>query len=898
MKVTIYYHNLDKRKSYAFTNEYIHNADALYVKRNIKNSTDSHFYRLAAHIVVLKNILNIDSNPNHHYFISETQSSCPVKIENVIKKHNIKMLLMEPKGVIHGTEVDAKHKLFKLKGAKKKGVGYNIGYAKYIIKRDFIPELIKTLLPIKGNEFKYEHHFDIALRQSKLVTQVHSLKKMWNSFENKQTKFINIERERCVKFQSSVAKMNVKPFDLETEPIDAVVLWVDSNDKKWQKLLAKHSSQKLNFNDVRFKDSGELRYCLRGLYYNAPWLRRIYLVTCGHTPSWLDLSQNDKIELVSHDQIFPKGALPCFNSSAIEMCLHRIPGLSNYFLYSNDDMFITKPTTKRDFFNGLGRPYFYENKTNSLNNININNKVRITFQNNSIMVNKLFKHKKIHMRPIHQVCILNKMLIKNIVEDVLSFNNHNKFRADYHEPDDLSHYLFLTIMNELNYSKTVKYINNKELFIDDYKCLPKEVPMFVCMNKSAEHICDLERCLFNQIPGEKHFKIVVSKFKEDISWLSLIAKYCIIYNKYHQAKNQISIPNVGRESDTYLKFIIEHYDNLPDVVVFTQANISDHKGNNNASFLYELANEAFKNGKSLPYKHYETKKWSPWNKDWNYKNKRFYLESNYKNDQKMLFSKWFKENIDVQYDSPFHIYKNGIFAVSKSLIRSRTKQFYKRIITFANHHINPAEGHFFERSWYYIFERKLGFIHITKTGGTDLKDRGCGSNIMFGPQHDEDARFYKKLGIPCFAIIRDPVQRYISLYTYNKHGSNKYKKTTARMFEDINEFVANHYFNRDYINYFENGIQFRSQMSWLQDADKNNTYIIAYDKTTLDERIKRLCIDIGIKLTKNTQKRINVTNNYKYDLSEISRKRILEMYSDDHAFFQKLTSPYSKLSML
>ena len=42
-------------------------------------------------------------------------------------------------------------------------------------------------------------------------------------------------------------------------------------------------------------------------------------------------------------------------------------------------------------------------------------------------------------------------------------------------------------------------------------------------------------------------------------------------------------------------------------------------------------------------------------------------------------------------------------AVKKELIINKPIEYYKELILEVNHHINSTEGHFFERSWYYIF---------------------------------------------------------------------------------------------------------------------------------------------------------------------------------------------------
>ena len=74
------------------------------------------------------------------------------------------------------------------------------------------------------------------------------------------------------------------------------------------------------------------------------------------------------------------------------------------------------------------------------------------------------------------------------------------------------------------------------------------------------------------------YKIIVSRFNEDINWLNSETENCIICNKGERIglKNEIMLPNVGRESETYLNYIIKEYQNLPELLIFTQGSISQH----------------------------------------------------------------------------------------------------------------------------------------------------------------------------------------------------------------------------------------------------------------------------------------------------------------------------------
>ncbi|XP_076069626.1 N-acetylglucosamine-1-phosphotransferase subunits alpha/beta-like isoform X2 [Oratosquilla oratoria] len=100
----------------------------------------------------------------------------------------------------------------------------------------------------------------------------------------------------------------------------------------------------------RFDDNEELRYSLRSLEKFAPWVRRVFIVTNGQIPYWLNL-EHPRLTLVTHEEIFTNlSHLPSFSSPAIEVHLHRIPGLSEHFLYLNDDVMFGAEVWPEDFY--------------------------------------------------------------------------------------------------------------------------------------------------------------------------------------------------------------------------------------------------------------------------------------------------------------------------------------------------------------------------------------------------------------------------------------------------------------------------------------------------------------------------------------------------------------------
>ena len=134
------------------------------------------------------------------------------------------------------------------------------------------------------------------------------------------------------------------------EQIDFVITWVDGKDSDWQQKRSSYlGGTCIDNREVRYRDWDNLHYWFRGIEKYADWVNKIYFVTCGQVPAWLNL-QHDKIVIVTHDSFMEKKYLPVFNSAAIEVNLHKIKGLSENFVYFNDDTFIISSVRETDFF--------------------------------------------------------------------------------------------------------------------------------------------------------------------------------------------------------------------------------------------------------------------------------------------------------------------------------------------------------------------------------------------------------------------------------------------------------------------------------------------------------------------------------------------------------------------
>ena len=165
-----------------------------------------------------------------------------------------------------------------------------------------------------------------------------------------------LSKLNCVMKQEPYSKLQYTSFtehDPAAEAVDVVYTWVDARDPSFQAALHRHAGMEADLTAAdlcRYRNNGELRFSLRSLLSFAPWVRRIHILTNGQVPFWLNCS-HPQIHVVTHAEVFPEPeVLPTFNSNAIEMCLHRIPGLARRFIYFNDDVFLGRSIGRSDFF--------------------------------------------------------------------------------------------------------------------------------------------------------------------------------------------------------------------------------------------------------------------------------------------------------------------------------------------------------------------------------------------------------------------------------------------------------------------------------------------------------------------------------------------------------------------
>ena len=173
--------------------------------------------------------------------------------------------------------------------------------------------------------------------------------------------FTDVERYGR-RWRTIAGMFDVHPAEF-TEDVDMVFSWVDGSSTDFQRQRAAQMAEYVvgegDDGPARYRHVDELRYALRSVHMYAPWVRRIFIATDSPAPAWL--LDHPKVTIVRSEEFFgDTSALPIHNSHAVEAQLHRIDGLAEHFLYSNDDMFFGRPVEPELFFSPAGLSRFVE----------------------------------------------------------------------------------------------------------------------------------------------------------------------------------------------------------------------------------------------------------------------------------------------------------------------------------------------------------------------------------------------------------------------------------------------------------------------------------------------------------------------------------------------------------
>ena len=214
---------------------------------------------------------------------------------------------------------------------------------------------------------------------------------------------------------------------------------------------------------------------------------------------------------------------------------------------------------------------------------------------------------------------------------------------------------------------------------------------------------------------------VLSRYKEDPSWIKEYTENYIIYNKGPQDlpdfKTKV-MPNIGGNQYDIAHFIYENYENLPDLMAFLQAFPWDHC--NREKFDKIIYNEFFTSLES--YEHLENTHAHIIDSDGGYMeiNNSWYIpahNSTYNLTCKYKSYHEFMLRLFKDYDAPTYIRfaPGSQYLITKKDALRYSKKFWKFLMDELPKN-GMTEAHIIERSLYYVFTKKYRIRDYFKKG--------------------------------------------------------------------------------------------------------------------------------------------------------------------------------------
>lgn len=221
------------------------------------------------------------------------------------------------------------------------------------------------------------------------------------------------------------------------------------------------------------------------------------------------------------------------------------------------------------------------------------------------------------------------------------------------------------------------------------------------------------------INRRKKVQVVISRYNEDVSWLSKppYNKYPIILYEKGPSRHlncllpdceRVLLPNVGRCDHTYLYYIITHYDCLPDKVIFIPGSIRLPHKTSAVNYLFDIIEDDdalsghFKRQADYDLKSgiydFMLDNWSASDPE----NTRINNETELQKSAIRPFGKWFEHHFSKEKQI-YGFWYMGIFAATRDRIQRHPIEVYQRLIREVETHSNPEVGHYIERTWFSLF---------------------------------------------------------------------------------------------------------------------------------------------------------------------------------------------------
>ena len=269
---------------------------------------------------------------------------------------------------------------------------------------------------------------------------------------------------------------------LENEPIDVVIKYIDLFDNT----LIREGIPQFN----KDYENGEIKYCIRSILKYIPWVNKIFILMPNEKVKFFKDYEKikEKIIYVKDKDVlgFDSAASPVF-----EFNLWRLKnfGLSENFIYFNDDYFVGNYLKKSDFFyveNNKVVPYILGKKSQ------VNRESIQKYYN--IYYNIISKREKLTLDTKEYFVRINgtRLFIYKLFGDNAKIigNNHNALPDNYFESEEI----YNIILNK-HYNPNASL---KAIFRDKDQLIYQEFRINYLLNKYNRKIKNL-KCVYNDI---------------------------------------------------------------------------------------------------------------------------------------------------------------------------------------------------------------------------------------------------------------------------------------------------------------------------------------------------------------------------------------------------------------
>lgn len=316
------------------------------------------------------------------------------------------------------------------------------------------------------------------------------------------------------------------PYNICLHLIDFVLPFVDCNDPNWQEIHNKYTNHSESDTANRFQSWDNLQYVFKGIEKNAPYIDNIYLIVMcdSQVPEWVN---KETINIIYHKDFIPNDKLPCFSSTLIETYMTNIKDISEYFLYSNDDLFIVNRTCRKHWY------------TNGLPNLDMCRFTRNNdqFARNSIRSWKFATQEFSNVNHMYRTNHSINPMLKSVgihLHDLYS-KQINESASMFRSEKDFNQYIYTDYIYCLCNYELKSYIKTKYVSLFSTKSL-------LNVNLNKYHVFCPNDCIKNQ----KYFNNSKTKL------LEILRKYInISQSKYELSKEEIEQKNRYSKRRTY-----------------------------------------------------------------------------------------------------------------------------------------------------------------------------------------------------------------------------------------------------------------------------------------------------------------------------------------------------------